>query len=144
MRPVLLIALVAAGLAGAGCNAILGNDDHRLAPPAQGGVDASTCDAETGGDSGANLDGPGAPPDGRPGAPPDGSSLDAAAANEAGNPGGSAPPTSGAIYTVGRVPDDAGAHVLPDGAAVTLTDDGFEFGETLCNGAICVTGGITP
>ncbi|MDP8999537.1 MAG: hypothetical protein M3O46_05440 [Myxococcota bacterium] len=49
-----------------------------------------------------------------------------------------------ALYTVGRVPDDASVGYLPDGGRVTLTDDGFELAGTLCRQAICVTGALTP
>jgi hypothetical protein len=69
---------------------------------------------------------------------------DAASEAETGGGGGPVAPTSGSIYSVGRVPDDGGIGTLPDGGTLTLTDDGFEFGETLCNGTICVTGAITP
>jgi hypothetical protein len=43
--------------------------------------------------------------------------------------------TTGGIVTVGRV---------PGGAALTLTDDGFELDERRCNGSLCLAGGITP
>jgi hypothetical protein len=49
-----------------------------------------------------------------------------------------------ALYTVGRVPDDASVGYLSDGGRVTLTDDGFELAGTLCRQAICVTGALTP
>jgi hypothetical protein len=100
-----LLALFLAAVPGvAGCNSILGNEDHSLAPADSGVADAP----------------------------------------QEGNAGGSVPPTSGGIYSVGRVPDDASAAMLPDGGLVTLTDDGFEFGETLCKGTTCVTGAIVP
>jgi hypothetical protein len=60
------------------------------------------------------------------------------------SPGGSVPPTSGGITSSGRVPDPTNTGTLPNGAAATVTEDGFEFGETLCSGTVCVTGGITP
>jgi hypothetical protein len=120
----------AAALAVAGCNAILGNSDHQLAPAA----DAAGAVSD-GGDAGSAADAPAAD------APVSDASTEAAP--EA-SPGGPVPPTSGGIYSVGRVPDDASAGVLPGGGTVTLTDDGFEFGETQCNGTICVTGAITP
>jgi hypothetical protein len=113
-RLVLAIAFAALGVAAAGCNSLLGNDGHHLAPE-DGGVLSGDSAALDGGDDGAE-----------------------------GGTGGTTPPTSGGIYSVGRVPDEAGVHTLPDGAVVTVTDDGFEFGEMLCNGKICVTGGITP
>ncbi len=53
-------------------------------------------------------------------------------------------PPYGALTTIGRAPDNPAMGTLPDGGRVTLTDDGFEPGGTVCNGAICVTGAITP
>ena len=67
--------------------------------------------------------------------------------SEAGSPidGGQDPlPAFGALYTVGRVPDEANVGYLPDGRRVAVTEDGFEPGGTLCSGTICVTGAITP
>jgi hypothetical protein len=112
---------LAVALAGAGCNAILGNSDHQVAPGADAAADTE--------DAGLAADVPGF------------ASTDA---TREGSPGGPVPPTSGGITSVGRVPDDASAGILPSGATVTLTDDGFELGETLCNGTTCVTGAITP
>jgi hypothetical protein len=89
----------------AGCNAILGNDEHPLVVPLSAAL-------------------------------PD--------AGEAGSPGGAVTPTSGGIYSVGRVPHDGGVAVMRDGMVVSVVDDGFELGETLCSGTVCVTGGIVP
>ncbi len=67
--------------------------------------------------------------------------------SEAGSPidgGQDLLPAFGALYTVGRVPDEASIRYLPDGRRVAVTEDGFEPGGTLCSGTICVTGAITP
>jgi hypothetical protein len=60
--------------------------------------------------------------------------------------GGDGTCVSGGIVSVGRVPNQGGAATLADGASVTLTDDGFDLGGTMCDtsGATCVTGAITP
>ena len=134
MRLPVFLVFLAAAIASAGCNSILGIDDHPLAagspPQGEGGVELldSGFQPDTGGthtpDSGTTADG---------------------ASNEAGSPGGAVAPTSGGIYSVDRVPVEGGV-ALPDGGVVTLTDDGFEFGETLCDttGMTCVTGSLTP
>jgi len=122
-RPTLIATAIA--LAPLGCNAILGNDErHPLS------ADGGTVE------------------DGTNGLLPD-SAIDGdmanggqAAPDATQNEGGAVPPTTGGIFTVSRVPSDADA--TPDAGTVTVTDDGFEFGERLCGGAICVTGAMTP
>jgi hypothetical protein len=75
---------------------------------------------------------------------------DSTVAGDAGDSGATpaaAPPSAGAIYTVNRVRSaDAGYGLLPDGGLVTITNDGFEFGETRCDatGTTCLTGSLTP
>jgi hypothetical protein len=130
-------------LAGAGCNSLLGIDDHRLAVSVDGGVPLP---------DGAGGNAPGDANDAPTGPPPDGGTD---GNPEGGNPGG--PVTSilcgdsgicvfGGIDSVARVGDDAGPGRLPGGGIATVVDDGFEFGNTLCDptGTTCVTGAIVP
>jgi hypothetical protein len=73
--------------------------------------------------------------------------TDAGDAGDSGATPAAAPPSAGAIYTVNRVRSaDAGYGLLPDGGLVTITNDGFEFGETRCDatGTTCLTGSLTP
>src|ERR1700689_1121459 len=58
-RAMVGLVLAAAPLAGAGCNSILGNDDHPLAQPAAPGPDASTSasDGAASPDGSLNADG---------------------------------------------------------------------------------------
>jgi|CZKU01.1.fsa_nt_gi hypothetical protein len=134
MRLPVFLVFLAAAVASAGCNSILGIDDHDLAPPGSPGP----------GEGGIPLLDGGLQPDTGSLAQDSGVTGDGAPA-EAGSPGGAVPPTSGGIYSVDRVPVEGGV-ALPDGGFVTLTDDGFEFGETLCDttGMTCVTGSLTP
>jgi hypothetical protein len=141
------------------CNAILGIESHQLAavvsddassdgnvvPPPDSAEDGKPPDSAEGGKPPDSAEG-GKPPDSAEGGKPPDSA-------EGGKP--SVPPVvcgdsgvcvSGGIFSVGRTPDMAGGGIaaLPGGGLVTLTDDGFEVGETLCKDAICVTGAITP
>jgi hypothetical protein len=99
--------LVLAGMASAsaGCNSILGNDDHSLAPSA-----GSALDGSSGTDGSVSLDGSsgsdvGAPGDGSPGVADGNTPSDGAAApdagSEAGNDGGCA---AGALQCNGNTP----------------------------------------
>ena len=116
------------------CNALVGNDEHGIvAPPLSVDDGGGGVVAPDAGSVSTDAD-----------VPPDASGFDAADGGESGSPGGAVPPTSGGIYTVGRAAGDAGSGVLPDGGIVAVFDDGFEVGETRCNGATCITGGITP
>jgi hypothetical protein len=154
MRISVPLFLLAIALAGVGCNSILGIDDHQLAPGESQGVDASTqLDAGT---PQQQDGGPGSPRDSGPTGGDGAANADSADAGKGGRPGGavaafqcggdSGACVLGGIFSVGRVPDDAGTGSLLDGGTVTLTDDGFEFGNTVCDttGMTCVTGAITP
>jgi hypothetical protein len=136
------------------CNAILGIEGHQLAAAGVTDDDASSDgnvvpppDSAEGGKPPDSAEG-GKPPDSAEGGKPPDSA-------EGGKPpvspvlylcGDSGVCVSGGIFSVGRTPDMAGGGTaaLPGGGLVTLTDDGFEIGETLCKDAICVTGAITP
>lgn len=152
-------------LACVGCRQILGIKDHEVAgPSASPSADGGATDA--GGDSGTPEAG------GEAGATEAGSlgideadggdagafgAVDAACAADSGavdsgawdagpdvassNPCGA---DSSSCLFGGIV--SAAAFDPPDGSTVTLTDDGFELGETICDPATnsCLTGGITP
>lgn len=115
------VALVLFFLALGGCDAIVGIGDHALA-----GTTTSTPDS---------------------GLSPDATSPGGAVASLLCG-GDSGACVVGAIESVGRVPlpDGGGSGLLPDGAVVTLTDDGFELGGSQCDptGMDCVTGALSP
>ncbi len=141
MRVPVVSLLSATIFAIAGCNSILGIDDHPLA-------------SSTGPQVEAGLEADAAPPSGlRDSAlPTDGSPP----AGEAGTPGGPVAAFScagdggscvfGGIFTGGLVPGTPGVGSLPGGGVAAITDDGFEFGSTACDstGKTCVTGAIAP
>jgi hypothetical protein len=133
MRELVLVGcFVALAFASVGCESILGIDDHAFAPRTEdgGGKLADSGIAEDQGDSGKkDVDTPGHAV----------ASLQCAADTNA--------CVSGGIFSVGQAsPDHGGVASLPDGAAITLTDEGFEFGGTMCDdaGTTCVTGALTP
>jgi hypothetical protein len=135
MRSLALVFVGASIAALAGCDSLFGVGPHELAT-----------DAGTGG---------GAPGPGGEGGP-DASPLAATDAAVEASPGrpvaaalcsDSGVCLGGGIFSVDRVPDEAGSGALPGGGVVTLTDDGFEFGNTMCDpqdSGVCVTGGLTP
>lgn len=119
-------AVLVAALLSAGCDAVLGIGPHQLADAATPFMPA---------------------PDAGPTGADDAASDAPAVPLQAGACGDSGACAFGGLLSVGRVPGDAGgAGVLPDGATVRLTDDGFELGGTTCDpsGTTCVTGGLTP
>jgi hypothetical protein len=138
-------------VASTACNGVLGIDDHRLAPSGDGS--APLADGAAAAD--ALGDAVGDARDAGGGLQPDGSPVAGGDGGQDGSPGGPVPSVLcgdsgicvvGGIYSVGRTPDDAGSGRLPGGGIVTLFDDGFEFGDTLCDptGMTCVTGAIVP
>lgn len=157
MRVVFVPLLFAVAVASAGCNSVLGIDDHPLAAQgtgsagSDGGVDSgvdSGVDMDTGTHSDAGVHADAAPKDGS--GPIGDAPIES---GEAGSPGGPVNALScandagacvvGGIVSGGQVAGDAGA-LSPDGGAAAVFDDGFELGETLCSGTTCVTGAITP
>jgi hypothetical protein len=158
LRLPLLPPLVAMVLASAGCNSILGIEDHPVGPSkgdggAQTGLlsdSGSPLDTEASGEGGpkgneASQDGgTDKPPDSGTDGPVAYSGGGAVGASSCGGDAGAC--VSGGIVSVGRALGDSGVGILPSGSVATVTDDGFEFGATNCDptGTTCVIGGITP
>ncbi len=159
-RVIAKLAVAVAMITAAGCNAIVGIDDHLLA----GQGDSSTGgNGEPTGPDAAIVGTDGAAPDGRAsdsgasGATPDGSG-DAApdAGVDAYSPGRAVTASAcsneagtcvlGATLTGGGRPNGPNRGALPDGGVVILVDDGFELGATLCDstGTTCITGALSP
>jgi hypothetical protein len=149
------VVLVAAATALVACNSILGISDHEEATQGGDGGTKVSDSGHEGGRKGRDSepdDGSSGSPDGS--TPGDDSGEDSGDAEPAGNEGGAVTLCAsgadacvfGGIFSVGRVPNEAGIGALPDGAPVTLTDDGFEFGGTTCDdaGVTCVTGALSP
>jgi hypothetical protein len=146
--------LLTAGLLGVGCNAILGIEDHSLAPDASpgAGFDAAPSEAGIPGDEGmpgtvdSALDSGSSVEGSVEGSTDSGvrSEGGAVAAVACADDAGAC--VVGGVFSVGRVADDAGAGTLPNGDPVTVTDDGFEWGGATCDptGKSCVTGAIAP
>ncbi len=152
--PSLVAALMGLILASVGCESILGIADHGVAPAADdGGAKVADSGRKVDGSSPPHLDsgrGEEHEDSGKDDAGQD-SGRDATPGRAVASlqcAGDSGTCVSGEISSGGGfVPDDeAGPASLPDGATVTLTDDGFEFGGTTCDdaGTTCVTGGLTP
>jgi hypothetical protein len=172
MRVLVYLGLLGvAGMGTVGCESILGIHGHNLAVEEDAASDANPTDAAPSTDGPPSTEAA-PPPDGAPSTGDSGSLADgpddagpkADAFSDSGadvgptrNEGGPRPLSCagdsgtcvfGGVFSVGRAPDPAGggAGILPDGAAVSLTEDGFEQGGTTCDtaGVICVTGAITP
>src|SRR5262249_46393689 len=117
-----------------GCNELWGIDEPYLrAVDGAGGVEAGMSDAPRDGMIGMDTANP--QNDGE-------RDEDVTVADASRSEGGAVPPTTGGIFTVNRVPSPAGA--ARDASGLAVTEDGFEFGETRCGGAFCVTGAVTP
>jgi len=128
MRRALAVVLVVAALGGAGCNSILGNEDHSLAPGAGPGLGCTEGTRRCSGNTPQECAG--------------------SIWQDQTPCGGSTPVCSnglcGTYRTTGGILSTVASPVAADGG-IHLVSGGFELGARSCDEAgVCVTGGLVP